>query len=326
MKKITLVLVLALSSMVGYAQNFYTVSTLQQPYADLVNPTSINNGQVWRFNISTEIAMPFAFEFRGEVINRFLFDDDNFVFLTPEADYDNSDEGVYGALGNSLFLQDRTFSTGVSSSPISYKVDGTQGNRILKLEMKNSGFEGYIDGGFEEDQFYTNFQIWLYEADNAIEIRYGTSNLTAEAIDAFSNGLGNFAAIGSFEILTILSGDSVNPDDGEYTEATFPDEGLGLNDYPANGTVYRFAPQEEAGLPGLALNTIKLYPNPASSVLNIKAGNTPVSHYAIYDITGKRIEEQNITGATDISINVENLTAGIYFIAVNGQHLKFVKN
>lgn len=325
MKKIALVLVMALTSIAASAQDFYSFTKLNQPYTDLQNPVSINNGEVWMYDTYGEFSIPFEFNVMGNPVDRFVFDDDAFILLGTGLDYENDDEGFYYLYPSNIYAQDRTYSSEVSSSPISYKIEGTTGNRILKLEVKNSGIENADFYGYEENHFYLSYQVWLYEADDAIEFHYGTNNISD--IDNITDGEGIIIALGDdYNTVGFVYGDNENPDYGEYTEATFPDEGLSLDGYPASGTVYRFAAEEEAGLPGLAINTTTLYPNPAASTITIKTGSTPVSHYDVYDVTGKRILEQNLSGATDFSINVEKLTAGIYFIAVNGQHLKFVKN
>lgn len=326
MKKITLALFMALSSFVASAQDsYYAVNSFTDTYADLENPTSINNGAVWMYDYYGDFTMPFPFQIMGETVDRFLFDDDNFAFLTPAADYNNSDQGVYMVFGTSLYLQDRTYSTGVSGSPISYKVEGAEGNRILKIEMKNAGLESATDYGYAEDQYYTNFQIWLYEVDNAIEIRFGANNIDNDAADALTEGFGLYVAVGGYEALTILTGDPATPGFGEYNEDTFPFDPL--TSYPADGRVYRFDHLELSGVKQLQTNAITLYPNPASSVLTVKSADAMISQYSIFDVTGKVVLQNTVTAAQSTSINVANLSPGVYFVKTdNNTPVKFIKN
>lgn len=324
MKKITLALVIALSSFGASAQNFYNFTKLQQPYADLQNAVSINNGDVWDYDDFSEVTLPFAFSVLGQPVDRFLFDDDGFVLLGTGVDYGNDDEGMYYIYPSSIYIQDRTYSTGVSTSPISYKLEGTAGNRILKLEVKNAGLEDADVYGYDENHFYMNSQVWLYEADKSIEIHYGTNNITD--IDNLTDGDGLFVGLtDDINFGAFVYGAIDNPSYGEFNEDTLTDNVV-MEAYPADGTVYRFAPAQTAGLVGLKANAVSLYPNPATTVVNITSGNSLITNYTIIDTTGKTIITKNTPGTQSVNINVESLATGIYFIKVNNQHLKFIKN
>ena len=65
-------------------------------------------------------------------------------------------------------------------------------------------------------------------------------------------------------------------------------------------------------------NSITLYPNPASGVLNVQLGNNVSAEgYTIYDVTGKQLTTGSLNGNLS-SINIEALAAGSYLIKVNG--------
>jgi len=81
----------------------------------------------------------------------------------------------------------------------------------------------------------------------------------------------------------------------------------------------------EAGLP-----TLKLYPNPASNLLNIQLTEVQdQARYAIYNFQGQLVLMQNINDAVT-QVNLQSLNAGMYFVVVyNGDLLfreKIVKN
>lgn len=321
MKKITLLLLLSLSALSLQAQNFYNLTTSQQTYVDLENTTSINNGQVWDFDQFPEITIPFTFKIGGQTVNRFFFEDDYFALVTPNGDIQTED-GVYYLSTSSAFIQDRTSSTGTSTSPISYKVDGETGNHILKLEVKNAGLEEAESLGFSQDHFYLNFQIWLYEADNAIEFRYGNHNITDPTYitdDSDILLIGIDSAIKAY----VLSGQTVNPTYAEYNPQDFPED-LTLDAYPANGTVYKLTPASLAGIKDFSTTSVKLYPNPASSVLHIQSA-IEVSEYAIYNVVGKLVAQNKISESNNVEISIENLESGLYFVNINNQYLKFIK-
>ncbi|NDI98693.1 T9SS type A sorting domain-containing protein [Flavobacterium sp. LaA7.5] len=321
MRKIMLFLATSVVAVItANAQNYYFAAS-QQNYSDLENPTSINNGEVWDYNIFNEVEIPFDFSVNGEIVSRFLFDDDFFVLLTPEADYFESEEGVYYISTSSIYMQDRTYSSGVSSSPISYTISGAEGNRILKLEIKNAGLELADDNGLDEDEYYLSYQVWLYEADNAIEFRYGDHNITN--IEIATDGEPLFAGFGNPYSVNIVYGNIFTPQYGEFTEDTLP-LGTTLSEYPSNGTVYRFAPAEVAGIPVVQKQTVSLYPNPATHTLTIKSDSYTEGVYTVTDITGKIIMQNSISSG-NTQVNVESLTSGMYFLNINDNHIKFLK-
>ena len=73
-------------------------------------------------------------------------------------------------------------------------------------------------------------------------------------------------------------------------------------------------------------NVISLYPNPTSSVLNIKADDSITNQpYAISDALGKIVLKGKLNEG-DTAINVEHLSKGIYYIKMaNNNVSKFIK-
>lgn len=71
---------------------------------------------------------------------------------------------------------------------------------------------------------------------------------------------------------------------------------------------------------------ISIYPNPATSVLNIVAGGQNIDHISISDLSGKVImDEVPQIGAGIVTLNVEHLTAGTYIISVGNARSRFIK-
>lgn len=74
---------------------------------------------------------------------------------------------------------------------------------------------------------------------------------------------------------------------------------------------------------------LSLYPNPSSSTLTIKTPTLPET-YSIYNTLGQVVSQIKIISETDLDINVENLTNGVYFIKLtkdnSSQVLRFIKN
>ncbi len=62
-------------------------------------------------------------------------------------------------------------------------------------------------------------------------------------------------------------------------------------------------------------STLSVYPNPTTSVLNIKTtdANLPDS-YAVYNMLGQVVKTATILGASDLQINTSDISNGMYFI------------
>ena len=58
-------------------------------------------------------------------------------------------------------------------------------------------------------------------------------------------------------------------------------------------------------------NSVRLYPNPAQNVLNIEAATALPFKVQIFDLSGKRLIQQDITAAQS-SVNISGLSAGVY--------------
>ena len=69
-----------------------------------------------------------------------------------------------------------------------------------------------------------------------------------------------------------------------------------------------------------------LYPNPATSVVNItNAENMVVNQVTIYDVAGKQLSTQTYNNETDIQLNVEHLASGTYLLHLQAKQGTAVK-
>jgi len=66
---------------------------------------------------------------------------------------------------------------------------------------------------------------------------------------------------------------------------------------------------------------VSMYPNPASERLTIEAPNQDVFKIAIYDMGGKELFQTNQTDAL-LTIDLSNLSQGVYFVSINDIHTK----
>ena len=70
---------------------------------------------------------------------------------------------------------------------------------------------------------------------------------------------------------------------------------------------------------------VNVYPNPASSILNVSSNETQKLHCELYSMMGKKVLEKDFWGA-NASLNIATLRSGAYILKVNGQSFKVLKN
>ena len=62
--------------------------------------------------------------------------------------------------------------------------------------------------------------------------------------------------------------------------------------------------------------SFNIYPNPAQSMVNIESSLRGEAQVSIFDMTGRCVKEVSAADMSNVSINVENLNKGVYFISV----------
>lgn len=319
MKKITLLAGLLLTTVTVSAQNYYNFTKSTATYADLTGATSMNNGVAWDTDAFGPVNAPFPIYIFGQTFSNFSYDDDFFYLEDTAA---TSSAFMFPVTG---YIMDRNFSlTGTSLTPISYKVDGTAGTRILKLEVKNAGLEGEA-GTSSTSTMFLNFQVWYYEADKSIEYRYGTSNVTNMAI---YNEDGASSVYFGYEDTNNLKAGYIDGTIANtiYAETTNPNAApTDLKALPAANTVYRFAVNPLAVKDQEKIE-FTMFPNPTNEVLNLTFPETVNKPYSVYDLMGREVLKGSLNNTTTTQINVGTLQKGSYVLRIAGSTQKFIKN
>lgn len=329
MKKITLLAAILVASISAKAQNFYTFTKSEATYEDLTDAVSINNGEVWLFlDQYGPFETPFPIYIFGQEFNQFAFTDSDFTFF-------DMNEGISTFFYPLLTItMDKGYPES-SQSPVSYKVEGEEGSRILKLELQNAALVPELI--FQEPtptlSTFLNYQIWFYEADNSIEYHYGDHNITDltllndEGMPIVILELYNFIEEET-ERAGLVTGAVENPVYMEFaSEEDFPDnpeELLTLDDIPQPNTVYRFE-LNPASVDGVEKPVFSIYPNPATEIVNLSFYETIYTEYAVYDMTGRNILSGTINGESNKQISVESLQSGTYVFKVGNTTKKFIK-
>jgi Secretion system C-terminal sorting domain len=305
------------------AQNLpYSFNVLDEPYTPLTDSISISVGEIWD---DPEYFVPIGFTIQviDEAWSQLLitapgalcigdFQSDSIHLLIPVLE-DICDVGL---------------STGVSGSPISYKVEGEPGSQIFKVEWSNVGFyEEYYQSNTNFNTF--SFQLWLYEGTHVIEYRFGPSAVKGGNFFQFG---GPMSCVGedfvngqknAWQNLWYTSGDPQTPsialmDPNDFMSVT-PLTGL-----PASGTVYHFGPlfvgQEEIQTVGL-----KIFPTLVTDKLWIQTDEQKTQRMELLDISGQLVESHLLQNKLE-HLDVSHLARGVYFVRIDGVGVqRFIK-
>ncbi|MFA6060366.1 MAG: T9SS type A sorting domain-containing protein [Taibaiella sp.] len=305
------------------AQMPYLVTTLQENYVLLTNATNITAGNAWADTATFTFPVGFNFQFGGNTINTITLNETN--LLVPAL---TGTQSGFAILGTSL--QDRNYPGSEGVSPVSYKLSGTSGSRIFKMELRNAGFSNEKSlYGTSNDS--VNLQVWIYESNSAIEFRFGPSSIT-HFPDYFQGkvplgyiknlSMDNFL----FEKYYSLKGNPLNPGMDTVTNLNVA---VGLDTYPASGTVYRFTPKTNStGISRATKVTLgSVYPVPARDVLFIES---KAEAYEILSLTGNILNRGKITGART-EVPLQQFAPGMYLIRLSNSRNevdvhKFIRN
>ncbi len=307
--KIKLLLPIFLLFIVGLnAQSIYNFETENITYENLAASTSLNNGDVWDDPAYT-IPMSFDFKISSHTFNTIYIVGWSVGGVLSSVPADSGVFPLFFPIGQDI--ESRFDGNGISTSPISYKTEGSVGNRILKIEWNNLGF---YDDSTRND--FMNIQMWLYENTNIIEYRYGPNEINNpnESFEGDAGprvGLLTSYDIDNDELLDIafiLTESPINPTVLVFEPGDILTDGGSLVGAIPTGTVYRFVPQN-LSIKDFTKLDFQIYPNPASEYLNVK---TLVSDYSfgIYNSLGQKMNSVLIENRIDIS----SFSSGIYFI------------
>ncbi len=321
-KALLLLLALAAASINSFAQFNYDLSVLTGAYQPLSTGTSVNGSTMWDDEYY-KIPLGFNFSIEGKTIS-------DFSLLSAQNCLTDTGGTVSGFIITDIDLHDRgNAGSSVSESPIRYVVTGSAPNRIFKLEAFNAGMYDEYDL-YSTNNDSINYQVWLYETSNIVEIHIGDSKITHPSDYFYLSGspiVGFIRNIdldvtGNLDIIYYLTGNALNPTIDSATNI-FSLNG-GLNAYPPSGTVYRFTPKP-VSVKGVeqAIADISLLSNSVHNAVTVKNASKAGVAYKVISTNGASM---NISGSLESgihSVDVSSLASGMYILHV--QHDKGVK-
>jgi hypothetical protein len=286
------------------ASGDYSFSKTTGTYSELTDAVTITNSQPWD---DPEDSIPIGFTFK---LYDLLLDT---VYLglglggLVSSPIDTNYHADYAVIPFETDLIDRGELSGISQSPIRYKLEGNAGNRILKIEWKNAGFLGEIAvSGTLND--YINFQLWLFEGSNDIEMHFGPNMIT----DPFINYVGETGAVAGVSDSDLadpylLSGSPDNP--------VLSDTMAVLDGTPADGTIYRFSnltAGKDDDQPEKV--QVKIFPNPVQQVATVRIchGSLFPAELLLYDTFGRIVKTIRNIQTNEFSVDCNDMARGIY--------------
>lgn len=328
MKKLLLSLAIC-STQISIAQSvdtyIFKVET-GKAYTPLTTGTNITSGLLWDEE-NFKIPLGFTANIGGKTISNFS------VMFGATVGVASDTTGVINTFLPFFDsdLEDRGWISGTPKSPLRYLVTGTSPNRIFKFEAFNAGF-------YDEEGIYgtlndsVNFQVWLYETSNIVEIRFGSS-LISNPTDYFYT-TGNAPGIGYFKDIDVNAASFTkayylkgNPSSPTLDSATsFTGITTSLNAYPSSGTVYRFIPKTVAASIGESTISTKfqVYPTLTADKITVIADNVAATSGKFIDLNGKVVTViQNIENGKN-TFDVSNLASGNYLLEITNAEGKAV--
>jgi len=223
-------------------------------------------------------------------------------------------------------------STIVDGSTHRYVTEGESPNRIYKLEFNNIGFD-YEMSMTQTAPSTAHFQVWLHE-NGMIEYHYGPNTITdLGAINYWpkqSAGISSYWNFYDFMANFMwASGEPETPEfplfyDVEYDSLNISLVYDGWNEWPSDGTIYRFnyfytpiVNDVEMVATGFEL---KAYPNPTNTAFTIytesllQAGEQ--AELKVTDSSGREVYKTTFHGK--VTVDVMSWPSGIYTATTNG--------
>ncbi len=315
MKKNLFVLVLVASALTLNAQH-YVFSETSATYEELIDDTPVanpdfDNDQLTNLPLDNETFHLFGLDFTFGGFTTYAIQ----TFGNLRIDNDSSAVIIDGIFTNLDSIDETT--------SVSWKIDGTSGELIVKAQWKN------VKLALGEATNFANFQIWIYQETGVIEIHYGEQSENNATGYTDDNGpyAGIFYSPDTFDEMyekLWLYGEPTNIQQ-DATSIFYFGRLLGV---PSNGTVYRFSPTTTTDIHEKSSDRgdIQVYPNPTSNALFLAGQWRNFDKVRIFDSLGKLHLEQKI--ATQ-KLDVSSLGSGTYILEFNQGtgvfHRSFIK-
>jgi len=241
MKKMLLSVLMSLSCVIYAQDEPYISITSTEDYVELINPISVNDGEIWSSNSIYLLNFDFDFNIFDQTFSSLVVEAGGGISF-PNSEYKSI--RVFHIPFGGYLLKDK--GEDISVSNIDYEVIGDEGHKIIKIQWKNAGFNQWFSTSDTAD--YVNFQIWIFQEDAHIELHFG-SNQTDEGTYGYPLSPGPSIKFAFDTCSNILSYYNA-PDDPLYDffNMCIPNYSF-IVGTPSSGITYSIIPTSQSCLP-----------------------------------------------------------------------------
>lgn len=292
------------------------------PYTPLNNPTIITT--VGWDDFDADIPLGFTWSCLGDTTSTLFIreNDENYgADLQMKTTQTNT---VFNIIGWLVDIEDRNNNNSNQFSTIGYQTNTVNGKKITKVEYKNVGI---FDGISPDDSAHV--QTWFYEENHALEYRFGKAsraNITTVMNDSNYYGFKGpiFSLIKNFNPTSVdfdwmyyVSDESLQKVDSIDSPTLISNPStVGVDSFPTENTLYRWAPAINSGFHSVYLNeAIQVFPTLTHQDLTILIKNEEEYAVQLSDVQGRKILQQVISGSK-LTLNIASLPSGRYYLSV----------
>ncbi len=224
---VMLLLLITLSAWASSADYVFSVDS--GTYTEIDGTHLIDEGETNETNAG--VAIGFDFIYNGEVFTQFGACSNGFLNIgdgTVSSRSNDLSSSYYNPIVAALWDYQRV---GYDTGEVSYALEGTAPNRILKVQFHNMYWYKSQD-----PVNFVNYQIWLYETSNNIEFHYGPFGTAPGGTASASIGM-NMRQNGETQFVSITPGDPATAS----TTTDNNDVGQDEAGYFFDGMIYRLA-------------------------------------------------------------------------------------
>lgn len=250
MKKLLLLLVLVLAASIGFAQlNTYAFNYTAGTYTEITGGTVLGTCTVGGSGVTSldnvtyfNVPLPFLFGFNGRRYSQIAVNSNGYIIVNGSVAFGESSQISSTTVADGVIVAYGKDNQGIvidgSLGTIRYETIGAAPNRIFVVQWKN--FRDYNASGD-----VLNFQIRLYEANNAVEFAYGNVVVVnSETCQVGMRGITNADYINRTTTTNWAATTAGTANSSTMTVSSTVK--------PADGMIYTFTPPAPAATPNLA--------------------------------------------------------------------------
>ena len=186
------------------------------------------------------------------------------------------------------------------------------------------------DKGYDAKRIATVLSIFSHHEDGSAELGIQGRELFDESIQ-IPLGFSSLVDEESTYTISIDTLEGVNLNNATvylYDQQNKVVINLSLEDYSFSATkgtysnrfILQFQEREVLNNASFALDTLTIFPNPATSTVNIASTNSGIEGLKVIDIQGREVINSSFETTNSFQLNIENIPTGIYIITIETEN------